>query len=208
MFSRFALAVSLAVASAAATAGTMTYVGPVVGTPGTVQITSPINYTDPMGEGRHLFDGVVIDVFCYEVRQRSNLPAQYQAAALPLNTSALVLMDILFDNYYANHRNTAVGSAALQVALWEILEDSASLNLASGAFSIGPNTDSAVRSLANSMLASLSGLTSSGKYSYTLYTSPVSQDLIQVVSRVPLPASAALMGLGLLGFSLLRNRKA
>jgi hypothetical protein len=87
----------------------------------------------------------------------------------------------------------------MQSVLWEILEDTSTLNLSSGVFSLGAATDTRVTTLANTMLFNVRRASNSSNYNFFNLRSAASQDLLQVVSTtVPNPGTALLLGLGLL----------
>ncbi len=109
----------------------------------------------------------------------------------------------LFDTYAGavHAAGNAVQAAALQVAIWEVLYDSAS-NLGSG--NVILNTTGAIMSLADTYLAALAGSSYQGSTATVLFTSG-GQD--QITSRVPEPATVMLLGAGMLLAMALGQRK-
>ncbi len=188
----------LAVGSAQA--GTMTYISPVVEGLNVELVMPTSSFSELASEGRFLLDGVGLDAFCIEVSQGSKFPSEYTRTQWSDGSLAFQLTGRLFNLYYATYKNSAVGTSALQSVLWEIIEDTNNLNLASGAFSLGAATDARVTTLANTMLANVRLASNSSTYNFFNLRSPDSQDLLQILpASVPTPASAALLGLGFLG---------
>jgi hypothetical protein len=195
------LFVALSFSTTFANAGTMTYVAPVV-VGANVEIVLPnYSFSELASEGRFLLDGMGLDAFCSEVTQGSTFPSEYTRTQWADGSLALQLTGRLFNLYYPTYKFDAVGTAALQAVLWEILEDTNSLNLASGVFSLGAKTDARVTTLANTMLANVRTASNSTTYQFFNLRSAASQDLLQIVpTRVPTPGTALLLGFGLLPF--------
>lgn len=126
----------------------------------------------------------------------------------------LSLIGGLYDNYYAL-LDSAKSSAAFQLALWEIIYNPHSLNLARGSFRTNP-FDGA-QALAMTWLASLpktEGYKSS-TYEFFVLEAPdnykgkdTNQSLL-LARRIPVPepATVALLGLGLLACGVVRRRR-
>lgn len=138
--------------------------------------------------------------WCIEVFQNMQSEADYAevspGAPFHVSQTAADNLNKLFTNNLTSALSTAVGAAAFQVAIWEIVYDQ-SFNLATGAFRASNNT--AVIDLAASWLSNLGA--DPGNYDLTFYASGTSQDLVTGVPPIPLPAGMVLLvsALGLLG---------
>ncbi len=99
-----------------------------------------------------------------------------------------------------------VTAAAFQIALWELGYDGGSKNLAAGAFVVN-NPASTPYALAAGWLASLDG---TGPKAHNLAVLVDNQrdryDRQDLIVEIPVPATALLMGAGLIGFGLRRRK--
>jgi len=129
-----------------------------------------------------------------------------------LNGEQLSLLGQLFDSY-AGALGSAVGDAAFQLAIWEIVYDfgAGALDLLGGSFAAG--TFGSARTVAQGWLDSL---TSGAGYTSSLYElfvlSPVNPTPNQTLITwraitVPTPATLALFGAGLLLIGFRRRRR-
>ena len=102
-------------------------------------------------------------------------------------------------------------AAALQLAFWEVVMDSPSIDLYSGQLRVTSNTSSQVTALAGSMLLASAGQSSNGVtfwvpnqgpgYSQTLFSASV----VPVVAT-PEPGNGFLLGAGLILLAAIRRR--
>lgn len=152
--------------------------------------------------------GATLDAFCIDISTALQNTATYTLheglGSLSSNTQQN-RVDRLFTSYYELSTTSAHNSAAFQLALWEILNEShSSLNLSSGSFSSG--AFDGARTIANNWLANLGTLT--GGYEYYILRADNSQDLVTVRQvNVPEPTVLLLMGTGLLILALAQRRR-
>jgi hypothetical protein len=199
----------LSIVSVCAQAGVVTLVGPVVAPPTQIQITVPTEtFNANAGERRFLFDGAAFQAYCSEVTQDSLFPNTYTTSVLTNSGAKYNLLNSLFSQFYASSSATPVASAAMQVAIWEIIEDTNGIDLSTGKFILGSNSPVAVRAMAQNMLTSAINNAFSPNWTFTEYLSVASQDLISGVvggTQVPLPGGLGLLGIG--AIALLTNRR-
>jgi hypothetical protein len=103
-------------------------------------------------------------------------------------------------------------AAALQLAIWEVIQDNGADDLLAGLTRITANTENQVVNLANTMLQASAGQTATGLTFWVPDQGPpaVSQTLFRgvpsVIITTPEPANALLMGAGLLLLGAIRRR--
>lgn len=144
------------------------------------------------------------DAFCVDLAHSLSSGQTYTVqAASVFSTSVTDNISSLFNTAY-DDVTSSVNGAAFQVALWEIITDTAvGLDVYSGAFTASANM--AVTLQATNYLNGL-GASVSGGYDVTYMTSDFSQDLV-TVSAIPVPAAFGMLSLGLAGLFGLRRRK-
>jgi hypothetical protein len=151
-----------------------------------------------------------LSAFCIQTSTFLQTSSVYTATAglgSFADTTQGTLIDRLFSTYYETSKASQEGSAAFQLALWEIVNESTdSLNLGNGSFSAS-HFGSTTLSLAGNWLSSLDSSATSGAYDFYILASDSSQDLITVTARVPEPAALLLLAIGLLALYRVRRRK-
>lgn len=167
---------------------------------GTISYAGAIRNTIYAGEIRlNTADGPV-DAFCIDVTNLLRTGTYDERSTEEVDRAWAARFELagrLYDHYY--HQATdGHSSAAFQLALWAIVNDSTTSQ--SGYFS-------GARTLANTWLASLSGLRSLGNYELTVLEpfSPVANQRLLTAVNVPEPGSLMLLGLGVMGAGAARR---
>lgn len=116
--------------------------------------------------------------------------------------------------YHTYNPNLTQGweAAALQLAIWEIIQDNGADDLLAGLTQITANTDAQVSALATTMLQTSAGQVATGLTFWVPDQGPpaVSQTLFRglpsVIIPTPEPTNALLLGAGLLMLGAIRGR--
>ncbi|MFZ4285918.1 PEP-CTERM sorting domain-containing protein [Variovorax sp. HJSM1_2] len=221
----FAIAAAWAGMSVSAQATTLAYNGMAYGSEVVaLSNTSPsYNSTVNAGEMRFVRDdaGVISSIlaYCVDIFQPATSSAQQYTLVDGLSYFGTQKSDALgrlfteFDIWNAGTSVTAHESAAMQLAVWEIVNETAavggkaSYNLSDGNFSAIGATSGTV-ALAQGWLDGLE-TTHDNWYSVSAYKNASFQDYL-ALNRVPEPGSVALMfaGLAALGFTSRRRKTA
>jgi hypothetical protein len=171
------------------------------------------NATDTFGG--YLGDGTdtpfAVDAFCIDIWDYApksfqnysivSLDSAPDPGAGPMGATKAAHLAQLLDAHW-NGPLTSVQASALQIATWEVVDESTgSYNVDSGSFSVTGN--SSVRSLANTMLGSITTGSPFGKY-IALSNSTTANKYQDYVVKTPIPASVilGLLGIGVVGIKL------
>ncbi len=210
----------------------------IAGSHPSVSFTNPGNSTAPAGEFRIvLTNGSSTQnetAFCIEPNQTISFGSSYgnysllTGASTGLSTLTLARLSSLYESYLeaipavpVMGRTNTIGSAAFQIAVWEITFDGAgALDLAQGLFSINAaSVSSAAGTLASTWLATmpaapivqLQGPAAGPVWEFSILRHTTRQDQLLAVredvpleSRVPLPATGALLGIGAIMMAAMR----
>ncbi len=181
-----------------------------------VQLASPFQGTVAAGEFSMSADGMPLTSFCIDLMQSIRFGQSYSnfskvsLTGQNENISALQLgrFSKLYENYLPTAHTSSTASAAFQTAIWEIMSDGKGhLNLSTGMFSLASAFCTTSRSLAEEWLATLDSK-AAGHWSFDKFGSASHQDQLvgkKIVSQVPVPASLALIAVGLLGMGASRK---
>ncbi|RAP41889.1 hypothetical protein BYZ73_08020 [Rhodovulum viride] len=217
IFSLAGLALAAGLGTAQASTLTLDYTGQ---TPGAKTVYySFYGRSDSASAGQFAFDVAgqsdPLLAWCVDLTHAlSQTATGYTTGASLFGSTVLTNLDRLFTQHYADVVD-AVSSAAFQVAIWEVVYDSDSLNLGRGAFRLSGWTDNRVERKAADFLA-LTDETGGYQLDFLKSTSwwRPSQSLVTAVATpdpapVPLPAPVLMLGSGLLALlGLSRRRKA
>jgi hypothetical protein len=176
--------------------------------PDSVNVTAPA-YSGPAGGFRGIWDpapgaNLTIDYWCYQLDQEFSPGTTYNYTATPLGNPAIAE---LFSEAGGLALNSALNSAAFQLAIWE-LEYDTDHNLSTGSFH-AISADAGVIGLAQMWLTNLP--TSSNVMVYLLH-SDTQQDFITTFpiptkDVLPEPSSLPLFGLGLAAMIFVGSRR-
>jgi hypothetical protein len=147
--------------------------------------------------------------YCVDLLHGLSVPGLYDI--MPLTslynynaTKALNLTKLLANT----NATTADESAAIQLAVWEIVfETSASADVTGGMFSMASGDSMAARTLANSYLSQLGGWTTNGRTALLLYSETNQSQVF--LTAVPETATWGMMivGFGVVGAAMRRRAK-
>ena len=152
--------------------------------------------------------GAGVDSFtawCIEIFELIAGQATYETNVSLLDPDRESLISRLFTGFN-REASTTVGATALQLAIWEIVEETDLADIGdvtSGRFVAGSTTQDVVDT-ANVFLASLDRF--DAEYRINYFASGDSQNIISV-APIPLPASALLLGAGVGALAFTRRRK-
>lgn len=145
--------------------------------------------------------------FCIEDTQALALPAVYDVNPLAVSDPRNAYFSKLYGNWYSRALTDAATMNAFSLAVWEIANDaSLGLSFSSGSFTVQGYGGQAVADLATSILADVRNTAAgyTNQWSFRIWTSPTSQDLIE--GSVPVPATGLLL-LGGLALTGMRRKK-
>ncbi len=158
------------------------------------------------------WDGDPIIFWCVELSQFFSFGSSYTYSASLPNNATFTLLGKLFTEAYGSALSDATHSAAFQLAVWEIVFDSGSLNLGSGGFSVVNNYgNGATVTLAQQWLDGLAN-TPDNYDVYLLHNDKhqdfITGDRVKIPGQVPVPAPLALLGAALVAALFFTRRKA
>ena len=183
-----------------------------------VQLATPFQGTVPAGEFAMSADGMPLTSFCIDLMQSIHFGRSYSnyskvgLTGQNENINALQVgrFSKLYENYLPTAQASSTASAAFQTAIWEIISDGqGNLNLSTGVFSLVSAFFSTSRSLATEWLATLDSK-AAGNWSFDKYGSATQQDQLvgtKGSSQVPVPATLALLAVGVVGIGAVRKRR-
>ena len=176
----------------------------------TFSVTAPSVNNVPTGAFSGTWNGQPIVFFCFELTQFFNFGNNYTdyTASNPSGPQFTLLSE-LFTEGFAHAIDSPDNSAAFQLAVWEILEETGSpTDLRAGTFHVlSDNGHTATVDAANYLLTHLPG---TGLYTITLLHSPDHQDFIYgtvTLREAPEPSPLSLAAIGLAGMILVTLRR-
>lgn len=184
-----------------------------------VELASPFQRTVSAGEFTMSADGMPLTSFCIDLMQSIRFGQSYSNFSRVsltghnenISANQLGRFSKLYENYLPMAQTSSTGSAAFQTAIWEIMSDGkGNLNLSTGMFSLASAFCSTSRSLAEEWLATLDSK-AAGNWSFDKFGSATHQDQLvgkKVTSQVPVPASLALIAIGMMGIGAARKTRA
>lgn len=157
------------------------------------------------------WNGESIEFWCIQLNQTfgfNNTYTDYVAA--PEETPVLTALGQLFTLAHSSALTNADYSAAFQLAIWELVYDGGTHDLASGGFYVTGGSTTA-RAIAQGWLSSL-GPDSPDTWNLTLLTSASHQDFVTFgnpfdFQTVPEPAPLALLATAMLAMIVVRRRR-
>jgi len=177
----------------------------------TMQVNANPAPTDPQFKA-----GSSILAWCIELTQSISAGSSYSYTTTDLTSAnpswAGRLQELIAQNYQTVlSAANSITSAAMQLAIWEVVFESANsdLDLSRGNFSASARDgdSTSAKNMAQGWLNNLSSSADTGKYKIVMLTNGSAQDLVTVLPT-PIPAAALLFGSALgLGGLLQRRRR-
>ncbi len=194
----------LCLAASAASGEVMTYNG--MGLREIVNVHAPsVNLRAYAGQMKIEYEGIQYNSYCVDIYQHAATADDFEP--LPIDTLNNGELVAYLHQTYGQVTN-ATQAAALQVAIWELINEPAAngLDVSRGDFRVNGNND--VTDAASVMLESLA-VAEAPRYQYYVLHSDTKQDMLMPTSTpvpVPEPASIAILAAGA-GLNLLRRKR-